>query len=1073
MKDVGSSFILGIDLGAASVGWALVRTESGSPAGIIRAGARVFEPAVDGDMEAGREESKGKKRREARSQRRQTWRRARRARRIFQLLQRGGLLPPGEASSPEARQNLLTDLDKTILASAWFRRKLAEKPGKENELEHVWPYLLRATALDEALEPYFLGRVLYHLAQRRGFKSNRKETGGTEEKEDEGKVKEGISKLRDAMTEAGARTLGEYFSTIRPSAERIRTRYTARSMYESEFDKIWNAQAGHHPAILTPQLRKEIRNAMFFQRKPWFPANLVGKCDLEREHNRAPAHLLISQRFRMLQTVNNLRLSVPGEIERDLTGEEHSSLLSALETRGDLTFPEVRTSLGLKKAEFNLERGGEKRILGNRTAVKLAHVFGGRWAGFSPEERDKAVHFVWSFEKPEKLAAAAAKKWTLDEKAAQELANLSLEQGYLSHSVKAMQKLLPLLEKGVPYGEARRRVYPERWDVAEPLDLLPSVAESQKLLGQIKNPAVIRALTELRKVVNAIIRRHGKPAEIRIELARDLRNTRKRRQAMADENRDNEKLRKEAAKKILDWDPSMQNPSRRDMQKVLLARECGWKCPYTGRPISMGALLGPEPQFDIEHIIPFAVSLDNSFANLTLCENEHNRNVKQKRTPFQAYSSDQATYQEILERVKTFSGKYAHKKLRRFQMNDEGLTELTSDFSERQLNDTRYATRLAADYLGLLYGGREDTDKKLRVRTTVGRITGFLRWEWKLNSILNDGDSSGGGEKSKSRNDHRHHAVDAIVTALTGTGTVAALSRAAERAPIERRRLFGSLEGPWPNFSDSVREEIGSIVVSHRVTRRVRGPLHEETLYSRPFVAKDDAKRSGKPAQKHRIRKPLSLLSPKDVRNIVDPAVRALVETRLIELGGEEPKTAFGNDSNLPFFATRDGRKVPIKRVRVEKAIPTMQFGQGRTIRYVKPESNHHVEILAEMDKSGKEIGWTAEVVSLAEATRRKREGLPIVRKDHGEGLEFKFSLAPGEVIEWNAKNGNRDLVVVRGATQESRGGLRIFFVGIADARIKKEMEKDYLREVPNTLWKRGARKVSVDPLGGLAESHE
>lgn len=1070
MDGVGSSSILGIDLGASSVGWALIRVEKGAPSGIIRAGARVFDAAVTGDIESGREESKGKARRDARQQRRQTWRRGRRARRVFQLLQGAGLLPAGDVSASEARQNLLSELDRTILASEWFLQKRAANP--EAEVEHVWPYLLRAAALNEHLEPHQFGRALYHLAQRRGFLSNRKESSSEDKEKEQGKVKEGIGKLREAM---GQKTLGEYFSSLTPSVVPIRGRYTARSMYQDEFERMWTAQSSHNPSLLTSELKKQLHDAIFFQRKLWFPPNLVGKCELEPDESRAPAHLIISQRFRFLQLVNNLKVSNPGDTERDLTGEERDRLVNELSSEGDLTFPKIRKLLGLTKADFNLERGGEKRIPGDRTSSKLAEIFGDRWPKMSASERDQVAHYVWSFEKPEKLAHAARKKWNLDAESSEKLASISLEPGYLNLSVKAMHKVVPLLEKGKTFAEARRELYPGRWGAKDPVALLPSVKDAQEALGQIRNPAVIRALTELRKVVNAVVRQYGKPGEIRIELARDLRNSRKRRQAMAEENRENERLRQQAAKKILDWNPAMREPSRRDILKILLLNECHCECPYTGRPISMDALLGPEPQFDVEHIVPFSRSLDNSFANLTLCEAEHNRNFKQKRTPREAYASDPERYDAILSRVRKFSGKQAHGKLARFLMSEEGLAELTSDFADRQLNDTRYATRLAADYAGLLYGGRVDANKKLRVRTTVGRITGFLRWEWKLNSILNDGDSSGGGEKPKSRADHRHHAVDAIVTALTDTGSVALLSRAAERAPIERRRLFGSVEAPWPDFTDSVRKEIHSIVVSHKVTRRVRGPLHEQTIYSRPFQSKTPGKRGAAPVEKHRIRKPLSALSAKEVKDIVDPGVKTLVENKLVELGGEEPKVVFKNEENLPFFTTREGRKIPIKSVRVEKSLPTMRLGSGRSARYVKPESNHHVEILAELEKNGKETAWTAEVVTLAEAIRRKRNGHPIVKKDHGEGFEFRFSLAPGEVIEWDGEIGKRSLLVTRGVTQMSSGQIQIFLVGIADARMKSEMtgDKSYLREVPSTLRKRNARKVRVTPLGDLVEDNE
>ena len=92
------------------------------------------------------------------------------------------------------------------------------------------------------------------------------------------------------------------------------------------------------------------------------------------------------------------------------------------------------------------------------------------------------------------------------------------------------------------------------------------------------------------------------------------------------------------------------------MRKFLLAEECHWQCPYTGKSISMAALFGPEPQFDIEHIIPFSISMDNSFMNLTLCDVAENRSVKGNRTPYQSYSGDRRKVRTDPQRVKNFAG---------------------------------------------------------------------------------------------------------------------------------------------------------------------------------------------------------------------------------------------------------------------------------------------------------------------------------------------------------------------------------------------------------------------------------
>ena len=135
-------------------------------------------------------------------------------------------------------------------------------------------------------------------------------------------------------------------------------------------------------------------------------------------------------------------------------------------------------------------------------------------------------------------------------------------------------------------------------------------------------------------------------------------------------------------------------------------------------------------------------------------------------------------------------------------MTTPEVEEAMNDFTTRQLNDTRYATKVAADYLALLYGGCVDAGRRRRIRATAGQVKAFLRNEWKLNTILQDGPSSNGGAAPKSRDDHRHHAMDAVVTALTDNGTIQALSRAAERA---RARTPQTLRCTWKALAEFCR----------------------------------------------------------------------------------------------------------------------------------------------------------------------------------------------------------------------------------------------------------------------------
>jgi len=1039
-------YLLGLDVGANSVGWAAIELEDGTPTRLLRSGVRTFEAGVEGDFSTGKGTPRNADRRIARQRRRLLERRARRLRVLFNILQRAGLLPKG--SPPE----VLPDLDRTLQAKYLATGDLSQVD--QQRLPHVLPYWLRARALDHPLQLHEIGRALYHLAQRRGFKSGRLVTAD-EEKELKGKVKPAINQLAADMASAGARTLGEYLSRLDPEQERFRARWTGRQMYLDEFEAIWSAQAMFHPETLTGELKREIQYAIFHQRPLKSSKGLVGPCELEPSRRRAPWALWSAQRYRLLQQVNHCKVITPDGEERPWTREERAALIEALESRGELRFADVKRLLKLSRPHhFTLEEGGEKRFVGNRTTAKLAEVFGERWSDLSARERDDIVEQILDIEDDDALARRAREAWGLDENAARSLPETQLEPGYCRLSRRALGKLLPFLEDGLAYAEAVKKAYGELHRRTQPLDRLPAVDIT---LPHLRNPVVQRALTEVRKVVNALIGEYGKPERIRVELARDMRRSKKQRQQIALRNRGNERKRKEAAEQIL-RETGNQNPSRDDIEKVLLAKECNCQCPYTGRTITMAALFGASPQFDVEHIIPFARSLDNSFLNKTLCYHEENRRVKRDHTPYEAYAHDPERWNEILSRVRDFRGNAAREKLRRFTMEDPPDME---KFTDQQLNDTRYAAKEARRYLSLLYGGFTDSEGTLRVQAVRGGTTYFLRSAWGLNAILGDGDL-------KTRDDHRHHAVDAVVVALTDPGAIKRFSEAAERAAAERRRLFGRIEEPWTGFLDSVRRSIEAINVSHRPTRRVRGALHKETFYGPPRPGPD-----GKPYV--HLRKPLAKLTKDDIEKdrIVDPVIRERVREKLRELGGD--LKAFKNPSNHPFLETKKGRRIPIHKVRVRLAENAFPVGDGARRRYVTTEGNHHVEII-EVRRGGR-VRWEGVVVGRLEALRRLRRGKPVVRRDHGPDKRFLFSLAPGDMMEIDGEEGARRLVRVRSVSPMPSGTARIEFVDANDARLKTDIKKKgsgkWISRTPEKLRRMRARRVIVTPLGDVRRAND
>lgn len=1089
-------YLLGIDLGSASLGWALIKLDdSGNPCCLLTksddgrpvpgCGVRIFEPGVEGtdlDIEHGKDQSKAVARRIARLHRRQLRRRAYRQAKLFRSLQERGLLPrdtDGSALTPSQERNaILTQLDQELCRKSCL--------AATNGFAQVPLYRLRKAALDQKLEPYELGRVLYHLSQRRGFKSNRKEGGKADKEKETGEVKAGIIELQQKIREADARTLGEYFAGLDPHqiGQNIRRRWTARKMYEEEFAKIWERQADYYPALLTPELRREVAHLLFFQRPIAVQSHLVGKCELEPDQRRAAWATLEAQRFRILQKVNDLKVIYPGDpIAQPLTVEERRFVFELLDREGDQKLTVVRKLLKLDPhSQFNLERGDEKRLRGNRTNAAMLAAFGSRWDSLSPETRKLVVEEWRTSESDEALLRRGMEHWELDEVSAKKWVDAKPEDGYCSLSRQAISKLMPLMIAGKSFKEAETEIYGNRFSGGLVLGLLPPLhvhrktrgsAELEKMLvrlrlGAVRNPAVERSLTELRKAVNAIVREYGKPWEIRIELARELKKPRKERQSLTKKNRTRQKEREDAKAALLK-ECGIQNPSRTDIEKALLHAECGGICPYTGRSIRLADLFGEHPQFDIEHIIPLSRYPDDSFQNKTLCWHEENRNIKRNKTPFEAYAADTPRWGEIEIRVRAWpipnSGK-----LKRFLLRSE---DELADFTARQMNDTRYASVLACRLLESLYGGRDvatPSGTRQVIFASSGVVTATLRRVWGLEAILREAvPSSNGQSKGKPRTDHRHHAIDAITIALTKPAVIHSMSRSASADPnlLQDTRAFRKIESPWPNFVGSIRPRIEELLISHRPEHKMSGALHDETNYSPP------RQQSGKTVVS--IRKPVTSLSAGDIDSIVDDAVRRAVREKA-ESVGDLKKCESTND--WPTLRAKDGRRIPIKRVRMQKVLDVKRISSGERARFVAVANSHHTAVFA-LTENDREVSWEGLPVSLYEAMERKRRGEPVVRHEHPDGTawRFKFSLMGGDTVELHKdcdhKSGKCAPTLYRVRTIAGNGQLSM--IGIRDSRLKKDIQaaKGWWSPRADALRKLNCRKVVVDVLGRVHPAND
>ena len=1067
-------YILGLDLGANSIGWAMLKNHGGKPAGIIKTGVRIFDAGVIG-YGSSMEESRNAQRRNARQSRRQTERTANRLNDLFVILQKAGLLPVNSVplDSNLSRKEISQQKDRLLkkldaeLAVAW-NEKLKARGEDEYSIQiktyHNLPYLLRAAGLDERIELHEIGRALYHLAQRRGFERTNKKGKSEKQKEDEGKVAEETHFLQSEMDKANARTLGEYFVRLDPFADnsnKIRGRYTLRDMYKKEFNLIWDKQAAFYPQHLTPELKEVIYHIIFFQRPLKSQKHLIGDCQFETGHKRAPWASLQAQQFRMLQKINDTRIIMPDGSVRDLTSEERIALIARLENEGDLTITDAKKFLNLPhKAKINLEGGGETRLIGNRVSTAFYKVLGDIWSSWSDEQKQRIVAEVINCQENERgFSEKIITEFKLDEKMALSMLMVNLEPGYCKLSKRAIRKILPLLENGTSYATAVKEIYGD-CPKEQPRDMLPPVFDYD---DDIRNPVIIRALTELRKVINAIVKEYGKPEAIRIELARDMKKSRKQREETWKISRRKEAERKKAADSFLK--ETNRTATSQDILKVMLAEEANWRCPYTGTTISFSTL----GNFDIEHIIPFSRCFDDSYINKTLCLAEENRNVKSGKTPFEAYSGNAERWSGIIGRVKTFKCDKGMKqaKLQRFLM--EGPADW-DDFVSSQLNDTRYVSKIAMEYLGLLYGGVIDERGKRRIQAGRGGITAHLRNVLNLNRVLGDGGK-------KERTDHRHHAIDAVAIALTDHHIFKTLSEASKRASAERRRLFGNVAEPWEGFLENVRQSVKELIVSHRVAHRIRGALHEETIYSKPIKASD-----GK--EYVHVRKKVSALTPSDIKNIVDKRIKEIVINKLRDLGynpeklGErEIQKAFGNAENLPFLSAIDKRtgqqrNIPIKKVRVRKSETVMLVGSGHTERCVTSGLNSHIEIFEEIQKNGK-TKWTGKTVSMFEAAQRLKKLEPVINREQTDNRRFVCSLALGDIIELEEEHGKKELFVIKTITIQRRENTdypQVFYAPINLSNPKKEGLKGKLI---NKLKELNCRKVIITPLGEVRQAND
>ncbi len=1029
-----SKKILGLDLGSNSIGWALLKENNGKPNEIINMGSRIFTKAVEEKTPT----PKNVKRRNARLSRRITQRRARRKLRMLNYLITLNLLPQELTANPTPEIIL-------------------------NELGN--PYLLRAKALDHSLTSFELGRVLLHLVQRRGFLSNRKtllgdmaddpdvlevlaeledEDDNTERAKEETAFKADISQLKNTIAELGFRTLGEYLASLdHHDCKRNRSRdgghlRTDRQMYRDELDLIWEQQKQHHND-LTDNVKEQLEEIIFKQRPLKLNADRIGKCSLEPTRKRAKIARLESQRFRYLQDINNLQyFDYYTEKSVSLNDQAKQKLVQLFETTANISFAGIRKALGFDKTiEFNLENG-TKKLKGNITACEIRKQLP-EWDSFDETKQLDLAEDLLTINKKSALKDRLIKHWGFSPNTAVKLCLLEFEPGHSNHSVKVINKILPFLQQGQIYSDARISAgYGYELTKIIATDTLGAPPETA-------NPIVNKALQELRRLINAIIAEYGKPDAIRVEMARDLEMNTKRYQDFIKQQSKNTKANDEATSKYQEMgqkNPQLalsKYPGKTDKLKYRLWQDQRNCCVYSGNTISLSELFSAN--IEIDHILPYSESLDDSFMNKVVCYASENR-FKGQKTPVDAFGGNDEKWNQITQAISRWDRSLKSKKARFFTTAAELQKR---DFISTQLNDTRYISRLAQTYLAEL--GAD-------ISVSKGITTAWLRHQWGLNSLIGETDK-------KERTDHRHHAIDAVVIACVDRRLYQTLVNTAkdlERKQSELNMKDIYIDPPWHDLRDDCQQALGKVIIAHVPQLKLTGELHETT--GAGFIEGiGNVNRKNLDGNFTQVKK------------IIDPTVQSLVEQHL-ERYDNNPKNAFAE--GITVF--HKNGKTPIKRVRILQSKTTLaklektKFGakdkQGKVFKWLAFGNLHHVEIIKHRETGS----YSGQFVTTMEASHRakgiKMHRQPIIKIDHGADHEFIMALHINDLVSIE-KNGQRLFYRVQKLDSGSnRIVLRLHTTTILDNKTEEIFFS--INESSFTTWQ--LKKHSINAIGKLIE---
>ena len=954
-----AAYVLGLDIGIASVGWAVLGDTH-----LVDLGVRCFdkaETAKEGDP-------LNLVRRQARLMRRRLYRRAWRLTKLARLLKREGLIDDAQLflNTPS-----FTSTDGT---------------GKESVIS-TWE--LRRQGLDRLLSSIEWARVIYHLCKHRGFywTSKAEEAKAVSDAEG-GRVKEGLKKTTTLMAEKGYRSAAEMILAEFPTAQRNKCgqydKALSRILLGQELTLLFATQR----RLGNPHARESFetlilgngdqRSGLFWQQKPALSGadllKMLGKCTFEKSEYRAPKASFTAERHVWLTRLNNLRIVEDGQT-RPLNEVERAIVLPLPYQSENLKFKSIKNALikvGLWNADIRFAgmsypssaqiieekaKDPEDQILVKLSAwheMRLAFKHARQetlWQRIStpalegqPSLLDQ-IGWVLSVYKDGSEVTRQLHQLDLPEPETSIaiLEKISFDK-FSSLSLKALRRIVPFMERGMRYDEAVAKI-PEyghhsllvQPSAAKHLYLPPFYENEREYRGKNdhvgamkfrkdanipRNPVVLRSLNQTRKVVNALIRHYGSPMAIHIEMARDLsrpmdeRNKIKKAQ---DEFRDRNSKAREDFEKDFGY-----RPKSVIFEKWMLYREQHGQCAYSQQALDINRVLEDPNYVQIDHVLPYSRSYDDSKNNKVLVLTRENQN-KGNRTPFEYLTSflggeDGERWRNFVAWVQQNKA-YRMAKRNRLLRKNYGQEE-SRDFIDRNLNDTRYICRFFKNYVEehLQLASRADGEINRRCVVVNGKLTAFLRARWGLT-------------KNRSESD-RHHALDATVIAACTHSMVKAISDYSRTKELEflkegfpdpdtgeilnptmfdrGRKHFPE---PWPHFrhelesrlftddlvslkedmrrlgtyTDEDLQGLRPVFVSRAPQRRNGGAVHKDTIYAQP----ERVKTQGGVIEKV----PLTSLTMKDLEKLVDPhrnvKLYDAIRLRLETYGGKAEK-AFG-----------------------------------------------------------------------------------------------------------------------------------------------------------------------------------